>query len=124
VSGVYWLGLAAAVVVFADASLYLIVISQEDPPNDLGRVGLIATLIVLAGLLAVAGSLVRESARIALLGAATPILLVLGFLGVFSIGMPLFLAGIATGVGALKARPARPRSRPPVPRPRSESSRP
>jgi hypothetical protein len=28
VSGVYWLGLAAAVVVFADASLYLIVISQ------------------------------------------------------------------------------------------------
>jgi low temperature requirement protein LtrA len=103
VRGAYWLGFAAAVVAFADACLYLITISQEDSPSDWGRVGLIATLIVLAGILAVAGSLAQGSARVALFGAATPILLVIGFLGIFSIGLPLLLAGIVTAVGAASA---------------------
>jgi hypothetical protein len=50
-------------------------------------------------------------------------LLIVGFLGMFSIGLPLFLAGIATSRGALTATRGRP-SPPPAPRPRSASSRP
>jgi hypothetical protein len=119
VRGVYWLGLAAAVIVFADAFLYLSIISQEDSPNDWGLVGLIAALMLLAALLAVAGSLAQGSDRIALLGAATPILLGIGFLGIFSIGLPLLLAGIVTAAGAATATRERPQSRRPARRPRS-----
>lgn len=122
--GVYWLGLLAAVITFADAALYVWVISGEDSPNDWGRVGLVAALIVLAGVLAMVGSTAEGTVRAALLGAATPILLVLGILGALSIGPPLFLAGILTLIGALTARRGRPRSQPRAQPPRSASSRP
>lgn len=122
--GVYWLGLLAAVITFADAALYLLVISNEDSPNDWGRVGLIAALIVLAGILAMVGSTAEGTMRAALLGAATPILLVLGILGALSIGPPLFFAGILTLIGALNARRGHPRSQQRAQRPRSASSRP
>jgi hypothetical protein len=122
--GVYWLGLLAAVITFADAALYLFIISSEDSPNDWALVGLIAALIVLAGIFAMVGSTAEGTMRAALLGAATPILLVLGILGALSIGPPLFLAGILTLIGALSARRGSPRSRQPAQRPRSASSRP
>ena len=121
---VYWLGLLAAVVTIADAVLYVEVIRNQDSPQDWGFVGFIAAVIVLAGVLTAAGSVAEGAVRAALLGAATPILLVLGFLGAFSIGPPLFLAGIVTGIGALRAMRERPPSRPPARPPRSASSRP
>jgi hypothetical protein len=121
---VYWLGLLAAVITFADAALYLFIISSEDSPNDWALVGLIAGMIVLAGVLAMVGSTAEGTMRAALLGAATPILLGLGILGALTIGPPLFLAGILTLIGALTARRARPQSPPRAPRPRSASSRP
>jgi hypothetical protein len=122
--GVYWLGLCAAVVTFADAALYLMVIRNQDSPAEWGSVGFIAALIVLAGVLTAVGSVAEGTIRAALLGGATPILLVLGYLGAFSIGPPLFLAGMVTGIVALRAKRERPPSQPPAPRPRSASSRP
>jgi low temperature requirement protein LtrA len=122
--GVYWLGLSAAVVTFADAALYLMVIRNQDSPAEWGTVRFIAALIVLAGVLTAVGSVAEGTIRAALLGGATPILLVLGYLGAFSIGPPLFLAGMVTGIGALSAKRERPPSRRPAPRPRSASSRP
>jgi hypothetical protein len=122
--GAYWLGLLAGVVIFADAAFYLMVIRSQDGPGEWGRVGFVTALIVLAGVLTLEGSVAHGRTRAVMLGAATPILLVLGILGALSIGPPLFLAGIVTAIGALLAMRERRPSRPPARRPRSASSRP
>ena len=121
---VYWLGLLAGAITLADAAFYLLIISREDSPNDWAVVGLIAALIVLAGVVTIAGSMEEGRVRTALLGAATPILLVIGFLGMFSIGLPLLIAGILTGIGAATATRGRPPSQPRAQPPRSASSPP
>ena len=122
--GVYWLGLGAAALALLDAVVYLRAISQEDTPNDWTIVGFFASVIVLGAVFAAAGSLVGGHNRMLLLGAATTILLVVGFLGLLSIGWPLILAGIVTLVGAVTATRGRPQSRPQALPPRSASSRP
>jgi hypothetical protein len=120
----YPFGLAAALIAFADAIAYLVLISREDTTNNWGRVALVAALILVAGLLAAAGSVVTGRRRATMLWPATAILLVIGFLGIFSIGLPLLIAGILTAGGAASAMRGRPQSRRPAPRPRSESSQP
>lgn len=120
----YPFGLAAAAIAFADAIAYLAIINREDGPNDWVVVGVIATAIVLAGALAAVGSVVTGGRRAALLWPATVILLLIGFLGMFSIGLPLLIAGILTAIGAATATRGRPRSQPQAPPPRSASSRP
>jgi low temperature requirement protein LtrA len=123
--GVYWLGLVAAVIVIADAVLYIAVIgNQKAATNEWGSVVTIAAVVVVAGVLTATGSVAEGGMRAALLGAATPILLVLGYLAALSIGPPLFFAGMVTLVGARRAMRERPPSRPPAPRPRSASSQP
>ena len=120
----YPFGLAAAAIAFADAIAYVTIINRQGTLNDWGRVVVIAALIAFAGVLATVGSLVTGGRRPALLWPATVILLVLGFLGIFSIGLPLLIAGILTAVGAATATRGRPQSQPRAPRPRSASSRP
>jgi hypothetical protein len=120
--GVYWLGLLAAVIAFADATAYLMLVSPS--PNEWDSVIVIAAMTVLAGVLATAGSLATGRTRAGLLWPATAILLVLGYLAAHSIGAPLFFAGMVTGVGARRAMRERPPSRPPALQPRSASSRP
>jgi len=121
---VYWLGVVAAATVMTDAVAYLYLISQEDTPNEWRQVALIAATIALGAVLAAAGSLATGNLRMLLLWPATAILLIVGFLGMFSIGLPLLLAGIVTLRGALTATRERRPAPPPAPRPRSASSRP
>ena len=121
---VYWLGVVAAATVMTDAVAYLYLISQEDTPNEWRQVALIAATIALGAVLAAAGSLATGNLRTLLLWPATAILLIVGFLGMFSIGLPLLLAGIVTLRGALTATRERRPAPPPAPRPRSASSRP
>jgi low temperature requirement protein LtrA len=121
---VYWLGLVAAAAAMADAILYPYLIGQEDTPNDWSTVAVITSIIALGAVLAAAGSLANGNSRALLLWPATAILLPVGFLALFSIGLPLVLAGIVTFSGALTATRGRRPSPPPARRPRSASSRP
>lgn len=116
---VYWLGLLAAAVAMTDAILYPYLISKEDTPNEWRRVAVITSIIVLGAILAAAGSLLVAHWRALLLWPATVIFLLVGYLAMFSIGLPLFLGGIVTLSGALTATRERRPSPPPARRPRS-----
>lgn len=88
------LGVAAGTVALAVDGLYLWIIWSQDTPTHLGRVAFVAAAIAAAGASALLGA-TRETAvgRLPFLGAATGALLSLGYLGLFSIGLPLLVAG-------------------------------
>jgi hypothetical protein len=88
----------ACVLAFADAGLYLALIVAQGEAET-GFVALTAASIVTLGLLAGVGGLARSwsiRARLIVLGAAAGGLFALGVLGIFSIGLPLLVAGVCT----------------------------
>ena len=108
-----WPGLVSAAIAGVVEVLYLILIARQDtePLTD-GRVVLVATLILSAGVVAAIGSLSqRLLTRLNLLSLATSLLLVLGSIGLFSIGLPLLVAGGFSLAGALAVQPVVDRSR-------------
>ena len=71
------------------AGLYAVLIDPE--PGDQTRVTVVALSLAAAALLAAYGSVAQRAIP---LGAASGLLLVWGLLGIFSIGMPLLVAGV------------------------------
>lgn len=83
---------------------YLVRLDQQGTPISNPRVLFIAASIAFMSLLTSAGALVRSArGRTKLLGLATPGVRGIGFIGAWSIGAPLLLAGILTGWAALSA---------------------
>jgi hypothetical protein len=93
------LGIAAAVIAIATDALYLAIIVSQDPV-EWGRVIAVAGCILAFGGSAGWASVGTSSSptRLVLLAIGAGGLLTLGFLGLFSIGLPLFVAGILTVV--------------------------
>jgi hypothetical protein len=93
------LGTAAAVLAIGTDLLYLGIIVSQDPV-EWGRVILVAGAILLAGAAAGVAALahLRVATRLVLLAAAAGGLLSLGVLGLFSIGLPLFVAGVLSEI--------------------------
>ena len=99
------LGLLAAALATATDVLYVVVIASQGPPYEAGTVALVASAIALAAGVAVYGSLgPTGSGRRRLLYVPAGALLVLGVLGMFSIGLPLFVAGVLALAAAIRSR--------------------
>lgn len=94
-------GGSAAIVVDV---LYLSAIAQQGVTPPGGRVVFVAGWIAVAGVLSVAGSLIRRPpARAAILGFGAAMLLALGLPAVFSIGIPLLLCAVLVAIGSIRA---------------------
>jgi hypothetical protein len=103
--------LAAAVAGLVDVG-YLWLIDQQETSLTDGRVLLLATLVGMAAAISAVGAITsRPLGRLALLALAGSLLMVLGVVGLFSIGLPLLVAaGLALGGAAaasqsVEARP-------------------
>ena len=83
--------------------VYLALIGAEGD-NELAQVLSIAALIAAAGLAAVAGSILSDPhVRATLLWPAALVLTGIGILALFTIGLPLVVAGLLAGVAAVRA---------------------
>ena len=96
-------GLVAGAMALVMDGVYLSLIAAEGD-NDMGAVLPIAALIAVAGLAAVAGSLVSDpSIRAPLLWLSALVLTGIGVLAIFTIGLPLLVAGLLAGTAAVRA---------------------
>jgi hypothetical protein len=94
----------ACALAVATLATYLVLLSQQGTPPSNDRVLLIAAAIAILSLVTGVAALVREArTRLMLLGVSTPGLLGVGFIGAWSIGIPLLLAGILAGGAAVPA---------------------
>lgn len=96
--------------------IYLTIILDQEDLSDVARVGFVAAAIVaVVAAAAVGGSRSDPARRLPFLGAATGGSLMLGYLGLFSIGLPLLVAGvlaaIARGSSSRSAGPGHRRER-------------
>ncbi len=103
--------LAAAVVAVVTDALYLAIIRAQGPgePGDWVTVTVVASVILVlaacAGVAAVAAGPTPSTRRVLLL-IATAGLFVMGVLGIFSIGLPLLVAGILCLIAWTRTTPA------------------
>jgi len=100
-----WTALAAAAITLGIDVLYVVILRSEGE-GDLHRARpqLIASSLAASAAVALGGWLVREPRlRLALLAAASFTLLAWGVLGMFSIGLPIFVAGFLLLVSASRA---------------------
>ena len=97
------LGLAGGMVALFVAGLYLAIVFSEDSANDGSSIAFIATALIATAALGIAGALFPRAfgRRVLLTGAATG-MTVWGVVGIFSIGMPLLLAGGLTWLAVLR----------------------
>jgi len=94
----------ACALAVATLATYLVLLSRQGTPLSNDRVLFIAVAIAILSLVTGVAALVRESrTRLMLLGISAPGLLGVGFIGAWSIGIPLLLAGILTGGAAVPA---------------------
>ncbi|MFN2505030.1 MAG: hypothetical protein ABR540_12550 [Acidimicrobiales bacterium] len=96
-------GLTAAVVALVMDAVYISIISSENEGEWRAALGF-GLLIGAGGLAAAVGSFFRPGPmRTTLLAAAAAVLLVVGVLGIFSIGFPLLVAGFLAAGGAVRS---------------------
>ncbi|MDP8975965.1 MAG: hypothetical protein M3N28_06305 [Actinomycetota bacterium] len=104
--------MAAAVAGLVDVGYLWLIRQQGTEPLTDGRVLLVATLVAMSAVAAAVGGITsRPLARLGLLALASSLLMVLGVVGLFSIGLPLLAAsGLALGgaVAASQSVEARP----------------
>lgn len=109
---VRWAGVAAAISAAAVDVLYVIYIQNQGARNpQFLRVPFLATFIALMAICsAISALLVAVRWRTLLLGVAAGGLVLLGLYGIFSIGLPLLIAGLVAVYGVIRggddARPA------------------
>ncbi|MGH2382584.1 MAG: hypothetical protein ACRDG7_15385 [Candidatus Limnocylindria bacterium] len=95
---------AASALTLATFAVYIALLSRQGTPLTNGRVLFIAGSIVILGVLTAWAALEREArTRLALLGVAVPGLVGIGFIGAWSIGLALLLAGILAAGAAVPA---------------------
>ncbi len=100
--------LGATIALLVDGGYIAVIVSEGNDPV-VGVVLVFALLIGGAGLAAGIGSVRRQPhVRTALLWPATAILLAIGLLAVFSVGLPLLVAGGLTATAARGATSAKP----------------
>ena len=107
------LGVVVAILVVVVDVLYVryIVFVQDATSDQPWRVPFVASYLAAIAICALlSATLPAGSWRLALIGAATAGLLVLGFFGLFSIGLPLFVMGLVA-VGILVGQITRAQSR-------------
>jgi hypothetical protein len=98
------LGLSAMAIAAVTDVGYLVIIVAQGDPSDVARVAFVALAICTAAVCAGVGATrARAIDRLTWLGAATGMLLVLGYLGLFSIGLPLFVAGVLAAIAWITA---------------------
>jgi hypothetical protein len=96
-------GLAAAAIAGATSIVYVIIIVAQGEA-DVGRVILVLAMILGAAMAAaVGGSTANSTMKSVLLGGASGGLLSLGYLGLFSIGLLLLVAGAVSTIGWTRA---------------------
>jgi len=102
------LALAAAVVAIGTDVLYLAIIRSQGPgePGDLTVPVVAAVILGLAVCAGVAAIASAPTTRKVLLSIATAGLFVMGVLGLFSIGLPLLVAGILSLVALTRVASA------------------
>jgi hypothetical protein len=100
-----WAAVGAAVIAVADDAFYLGVLNTQGGSNpQFLRAPFVAAFIALMAIFA--GLSTRASAarwRPLLLGISAAGLLLLGFFGIFSIGVPLMVAGVLASLGLINA---------------------
>ena len=105
--GVQWPAVVAGFAAAAVDAIYLNYIRTKDA-HDPGEMLLIAAQIGGAAVLALVGALpLPRALRVPLLAVAATLLLAWAVLGMFSIGLPLFLAGALTAYAAVAAATGR-----------------
>lgn len=93
-------GLAAAGIAIAIDVAYVAILLAEDEGDELT----FAYLIAIAAVAAAAGSFAPQTElRATLLGIAAVILIGIGILGIFSIGLPLLVAGTLAATASARA---------------------
>lgn len=100
-----WAALVAGALALAMDVIYVLVL-QSEGEGDLGRARarLIAASLAAAAAVSLGGWLVRDArVRLGLLSAAAFTMLAWGFLGMFTIGLPIFVAGLLLLVPASRA---------------------
>ena len=107
-----WAGVVAGSIALADGVLYLVVIHRQ---GDSGPVPWVFPLIALAAFAAVAGWVLSPGAVPSiLLGSSAAVFLILGVLGIFSIGLPLVIAAAFSLLGVHQSGGREERSTGPV----------
>jgi len=99
-----WAGVAAAIIAAANDVLYLAIIAtQSDSASQFLRVPFIAAFIAVMAICAALSSMASAGRWGSfLLGVSAAGLLLLGFLAMFSIGLPLVIAGVLAALGLIK----------------------
>jgi hypothetical protein len=101
--GKAWAGLVAGTIALLIAILYLVIIHNQGDASAV--VPWVFSAIALASLAAFSGWLLSPGRKASLLlSGAAVLLFVLGVLGIFSVGIPLLLAGVFSVVGVAQAR--------------------
>ena len=99
-----WAGVGAAIIAAADDALYLGIVGTQGSNPQFLRVPFVAAFIAAMAICAALSS--RASAlrwRSLLLGVSAAGLILLGFFGIFSIGLPLVVAGVLASLGLISA---------------------
>ena len=88
--------LAAAIAALVVDLGYVRIIRAQDgfDPSDDSRVTVFATFVAVAGVLALIAAALPVDVRLPLQAVSATVLLATGFLGMASIGLPLFVAGV------------------------------
>jgi hypothetical protein len=96
-------GITAAVIATAMTGVYVVIAASEGN-NEFAGVATFAVLMGIGALSAGIGSLLADGpVRIGLLAVAALVLLPIGMLGIFSIGLPLLVAGLLAAAAALSS---------------------
>ena len=100
-----WAGVGAAIIAATDDGLYLgTIATQQGSASQFLRVPFIAAFIALMAICAALSSVASAGRwRPLLLGMSAAGLILLGYLAMFSIGLPLVLAGVLAALGLIKA---------------------
>jgi hypothetical protein len=100
-----WAGVGAAIIAAADDALYLGIVGTQGGSNpQFLRIPFVAAFIAAMAICAALSS--RASAlrwRSLLLGVSAAGLILIGFFGIFSIGLPLVVAGVLASLGLINS---------------------
>jgi predicted membrane metal-binding protein len=96
-----WTGIAGGAIALADAVIYLVLILRQGESSAI--VPWVFSMIVVGAIAAILGSFSDRGLARVLLASAGTIFLILGLVGIFSIGLPLLVAATLCYVGAFQS---------------------